>query len=184
MAVHLPNADMNPARIAIVGPESTGKSELSERLAEYYGVGWVPEYARTYLDELGRPYEKHDLLKIARGQLKWEDEKARSGGEYLFCDTNLIVIKIWSLIKYKECDPWILTQIRQRRYDFYLLTYIDLPWEEDPQREHPDLREYLFNFYEKEVKNLKIPYAVVRGSHRKRLENAVKAVDVHFQNKR
>ena len=78
-------------RIAIIGPESTGKSELAQQLARKYKTEWVPEFARFYLDRLGQPYEKHDLLEIAKGQIAWENQKAKFANNYLFCDTNLIV---------------------------------------------------------------------------------------------
>ena len=38
----------NIIKIAIVGPESTGKSTISKGLAQHYQTLWVPEYARYY----------------------------------------------------------------------------------------------------------------------------------------
>lgn len=58
-------------KIVIVGPESTGKSTLSQELSQHYAnhypTAWVPEYAREFLDELDRPYTYEDLLTIAKG---------------------------------------------------------------------------------------------------------------------
>ncbi|MEQ9412246.1 MAG: ATP-binding protein, partial [Cyclobacteriaceae bacterium] len=54
-------------KIVIIGPECTGKSELSEYLSEYFNTCWVAEYARAYLDNLNAPYIESDLLKIAHG---------------------------------------------------------------------------------------------------------------------
>lgn len=59
-----------PFIITIVGPESSGKTTLARELATRYGARWVPEYARKYLDELGRPYQENDLNRIAEGQLE------------------------------------------------------------------------------------------------------------------
>ena len=64
-------------KVAVVGPECTGKSELCKFLASHYGTGWVPEYARGYLENLVRPYEQHDLLTIAHGQIRLEDKYER-----------------------------------------------------------------------------------------------------------
>ena len=36
-------------KIVLFGPESTGKTTLSNQLARYYNSVWVPEYAREYL---------------------------------------------------------------------------------------------------------------------------------------
>lgn len=165
-------------KVAIIGPECTGKSELSRILADHYETNWVHEYARTYLNELGRPYEKTDLVEIAKGQLALEDEASVDANRLLICDTNLYVIKIWSEYKYNETDSFILDSIRTRKYDLYLLTYIDIPWEEDPLREHPQKREELFNIYLNELKQQPVPFVTIRGSRDQRRTDAIKAIEM------
>lgn len=159
-------------KIAIVGPESTGKSALAESLAAYFNCTWIPEAAREYLEKLNRPYDYDDLLRIAELQCRSED----SADEHrmLICDTTLLVIKIWSEVRYDDCDPWILKNEEERRYDFFLLTDIDLPWEDDPLREHPHLREFLFAKYHTALKNKQVPYGIVSGKGPERLANAVR----------
>lgn len=164
-------------KIAIIGPESTGKSTLSIELAACYRAGWVPEYAREYLQGLPSKYEETDLLHIARGQLDAEDCLGKREN-VLFCDTDLYVIKVWSEHSYGRCDPWILTQIARRKYDLYLLTFIDVPWTQDPQREHPEprMREYFYRQYLDIVLHAGVPWADIRGNRRQRLAQAVAAV--------
>jgi NadR type nicotinamide-nucleotide adenylyltransferase len=164
-------------KVAIIGPECTGKSDLSKFLAEHYNTVWNPEYARGYIDHLVRPYEEHDLLSIAHGQLRLEDEWTRDANRVLICDTNLYVIKVWSEFKYGSCHKEILHHIATRKYDLYLLTYVDLPWQEDPQREHPDQREELYNIYLKEMKNQSVPFVEIRGDREQRRQLAVNAID-------
>jgi NadR type nicotinamide-nucleotide adenylyltransferase len=166
-------------KVVVIGPESTGKSTLSEFLASHYETMWVPEYARQYIEDLARPYEQSDLLAIAKGQLELEAERAKLANRLLVCDTDLHVIRVWSEHKYGECDPWIVAAIAEKRYDLYLLTYIDIPWEEDPQREHPDpaMREYFYNVYKKIVQSSGVPWVEVRGSFEEREATAVKAVE-------
>jgi len=168
-------------RIAITGPESTGKSTLAKGLADHYNTIWVPEYAREYLGNLDRPYSEMDLLKIAQGQLALENSLQKEAHEFTFCDTELLVIKIWSEYKYGKAHPFIHENLSKNPYDLYLLMDIDLPWEYDPQREHPDKRRFFFDWYEKELKRLNANYYVVRGSSQKRMENAVKIVDAFFR---
>ncbi|MBV6645705.1 MAG: ATP-binding protein [Cyclobacteriaceae bacterium] len=163
-------------KVAIVGPESTGKSELAQQLARSYQSEWVPEFARFYLDRLDRDYVESDLLEIAKGQLAWEDDKTLQTDSILLCDTNLIVIKIWSEHGYKRTDAWIEEQLQHRKYDFYLLTNIDLPWREDPQREHPDLRSYFLERYRDYLDKHHLPYAIVSGIEDKRTECAMEAI--------
>jgi NadR type nicotinamide-nucleotide adenylyltransferase len=163
-------------KIAITGPESTGKSLLAERLANHYQTKWVPEFARSYIDELKRPYVAGDILAIARGQLDLEQEILKQASNYLFCDTELIVTKIWSEVKYGYCDPWILANIEKNHYHLFLLCDIDLPWVEDPQREHPHLRNKLFDLYFRELTTRNFPFRVVSGTGESRLENAVRLI--------
>ncbi len=163
----------------VIGPESTGKSTLSAQLAAHFNTVWVKEFARGYLETLHRPYDEQDLLAIAEGQLRAEDEAAAQAGGLLICDTDLYVIKVWSEARYGDCDPRILDLIASRRYDGYLLTYIDIPWEDDPQREHPlpEEREYFYNIYRDIVINSGLPWADIRGSYEERLKTAVAAVE-------
>ncbi|MGX5818208.1 AAA family ATPase [Chitinophaga lutea] len=166
-------------KIVVIGPESTGKSTLSAQLAEHYGTLWVPEFARAYLENLGRPYGQHDLLTIAKGQLQAEDEAARHANGMVICDTDLYVVKVWSEAKYGECDPAILQLIAGRRYDLYLLTYIDIAWEDDPLREHPapEERLYFYNIYRDIVMNSGVPWADIRGGYEEREKKAIAAVE-------
>jgi NadR type nicotinamide-nucleotide adenylyltransferase len=163
-------------RIAIVGPESTGKSTLARGLADYFQTRWVPEFARAYLEQIERPYAREDLLVIARAQRKMEEKLAPLAFRYLFCDTNLLVIRIWSEYKYGQCDPWILAHERLDRYALHLLTDIDLPWEEDPLREHPHARAELMSLYEHALMQAGVPYAKISGHAEERLRNALAAL--------
>src|SRR5215467_1623034 len=61
-------------KIVVIGPESTGKSSLCEKLAEHYNTLWCPEYAREYLTIHGMNYTYDDLLTIAKGQLQLEKQ--------------------------------------------------------------------------------------------------------------
>ncbi len=164
-------------RIAITGPESTGKSELARQLADHFRTLWVPEAAREYLDHLGRPYVFEDIAKIARQQLDLENRLAEKALNLLFCDTDMLVTKIWSDFKYCRCDPWIEEMVKNHRYDLYLLCNTDLPWEYDPQRENPGEREELFSIYLEELMQLKVEYAIISGTGRERTENAILAVE-------
>ncbi len=164
-------------KIVVIGPECTGKSDLSEYLAQHYGTSWVKEYARAYLDNLNRDYEESDLVKIAHGQIRMEDEWLTEANKVLICDTNLIVIKIWSEYKYGHCHEEILQLIQSRTYDLFLLTYIDIPWEADVQREHPEDREILWNIYKQTLEGQNVPYVEIRGNREQRRATAVQSID-------
>lgn len=164
-------------RIAITGPESTGKSWLAENLAASYQTIWVREYAREYLAGINRHYEEEDILKIARGQRQLEQESETMAHGFLFSDTEMLVTKIWSEVKYGSCHPWILNEFAHQDYDLYLLCDIDLPWEYDPLREHPDQRQFLFDYYHKELTIHNFPFCIINGSGLQRLDNAIKCIN-------
>ena len=166
-------------KIVIIGPESTGKSTLSQQLAHHYNEPWVREYAREYIDHLDRPYTYADLLAIAKGQAKLEEDQAEKAGSKLFCDTDLRVIKVWSEHKFNQTHDWIKEQIERREYALYLLTAIDIPWKEDPQREHADpaMRAYFMQVYENEVRTSGLPWKTIRGGEEARLKAAIDFIE-------
>ncbi len=168
-------------RVAITGPESTGKSHLSKELASVFGTVYVKEMAREYIAGLEGNYQETDIVKIAQAQLHEEERLSSYAKDFLFCDTELIVTKIWSLHKYEKCHPWILAQIEKNPYDLYLLCDIDLPWKFDPQREHPHLREYFLQWYIKELENYHFPYYIVKGQGSNRVDDAVKKIQSYFK---
>ncbi|MGV3502220.1 MAG: AAA family ATPase [Adhaeribacter sp.] len=164
-------------KVAITGPESTGKSTLAQQLASHYQDVWVPEYARLYIGELNRPYTAADVEQIARGQQQQYQLAQAQAGRYLFADTDLLVIKIWMLHAFGFCPDWILQALQKQDFDLYLLMQVDLPWEEDPQREHPHLRAYFYQWYKQELQAYGFPFAEIAGSQELRRQQAVAAID-------
>ncbi len=165
-------------KIVVTGPESTGKTTLSNQLANHFNTIYVKEYAVEYLTSTGGKYDYGDLVKIAKGQIQSENifiEKYNP--ELLICDTDLITIKIWSKVKFQKVNRWIMKTIRNRKYDHYLLCYPDIPWEYDPFRENPFDRNWLFDLYEKELKKYKKSYTIIKGFEKSRLSQAIDTVN-------
>lgn len=168
-------------KIVVIGPASTGKSTLSSQLANELNTLWVPEYAREYLECIDRDYTEDDLLQIAKGQIASEDALVAKANSLLICDTDLHVIKVWSESKFGRCDKWILEEIARRSYDMYLLTYIDVNWEDDPFREPDELsgRHYFYNIYRDIVQHSGLPWADIQGNEEERLAAALEAISKH-----
>lgn len=168
----------NCIKIVLFGPESTGKTTLSRQLAEHYQTLWVPEFAREYLqkkwDEEQKICEPKDLLPIAVGQMKLENEYALKANKLLICDTDLLETKVYSEAYYKgNCDPILEKYANKNEYDLYFLTYIDTPWEADDLRDKPNEREHMFVAFEKALKDFKKPYVLLKGDKEKRFKEAV-----------
>ena len=169
-------------RISLTGPESAGKSTLAAELATRYGTTWVPEYARQYLEENGAAYTLPDLEAIAHGQLAAEDAAARRARDLLFCDTDLLVVKIWAENAFGTCPAWVLAALAKPRYALTLLLAPDLPWAPDPLREHPDpaQRWHFYVLYRAELVARGWPFAEVSGPAAERLAQAVAAIEAHL----
>lgn len=164
-------------RIAVTGPESTGKSSLTEKIAQHYNTVYVTEYAREYIEKLDHPYTYQDVECIALCQMEIENTVLKNANRLLVADTELLVIKIWMEHKYHRIPDWLEKKILEREYDLYLLCDIDIPWENDPQREHPDLRSYFLDLYEKELKRRGFNYILISGKHDQRFQEAIKAIE-------
>ena len=170
----------NVRRIALIGPESTGKTTLCMQLAEYYKTVWVPECARTFIENLNRAYTYEDVVHCAREQMKAEDALAETANRFLFCDTELINYKVWFDDKFNKTPDWLEAEITKRKYDLYLLTSPDLPWVHEGVRENPHRREYLFDLYKKELEKRNSVYRIISGSGEARSEAAIKYIDSIF----
>ena len=164
-------------KIAVVGPESTGKSTMSAFLAEHYHTVWVPEYAREYCEKLTEPPSWQDEINMFYGQLALEQEYLPKANKILICDTTFITVKIWSDQMFGGSPQEVLDELPKRPYDLYLLLDIDLPWEDDPLRDFPDMREHFMGVWHKELQDLNANYVTISGIGHDRYGNAVKAID-------
>lgn len=168
-------------KIAIFGPESTGKTTLATQLAEYYKTVWVPEFARDYLQEKldsGRGIcDIDDMMPIAYGQTKLENESALIANRYLFCDTNLLVTKVFSELYYNFCDSLLDKAARTHQYDLFFLTDIDVPWEDDGLRDSPEGRESIFEVFKQSLIDNKKTFITISGDKETRLKKAVAIIE-------
>lgn len=151
-------------RIGIIGPESTGKSTLAQAIATRLSGKFVPEYARTFVEQKGTTEVSWDeLCRIAQKQI---DELAEAAEELWIFDTELIVTKVWFDYAFQSVPEWLETAIRTYPMDLYLLCLPDIPWQADAARSNGSdaIRQELFNRYEKEIRELGIPYYIIRHS--------------------
>lgn len=172
----------NIIKIVLFGPESTGKTTLSEQLARHYNTVWVPEYAREYLQNKWnnerKTCEPKDLLPIAEGQMRLENTLTKKATQILICDTDLLETKVYSEAYYVgHCDPLLEKYALENQYDLYLLTYIDIPWEADDLRDKPNEREEMFLYFQKTLEKYNRKFIILKGSKRQRLKTAVEHID-------
>ena len=182
MEKKLKQIDINVIKIVLFGPESTGKTTLSQQLARHYNTVWVPEYAREYLqdkwNEERKTCENKDLIPIAMGQIALENLLVKKANKVLICDTDLLETKVYSQEYYGGfVDPRLDVAAKENDYDLYLLTYIDTPWEADDLRDRPHMREEMFRAFEQSLIDHDKNYILVKGDKKTRLMTAVEAID-------
>ena len=151
-------------KVGIIGPESTGKSVLARYLAKRYQGIYVPEYARTYVEQKGSTEVTWDeLCEIARHQIEELKAISSQNSEFSFFDTELIVTKVWFDYAFHQVPEWLEEAIKAYPMDVYLLTYPDLPWTQDGARYNGSdaMRQELFKRYESEIQALDIPYYII-----------------------
>ncbi len=165
--------------IVITGPESTGKTTLTEDLAQHYKVGFYPEYARNYVSLLNRPYRFDDVLKIAQKQISdFCTNEFSEKNALLFFDTGLIITKVWFKIVYKKVPTFLEDALKRIKVDLYLLCYPDIPWIADGIRENGGkARVDLFNIYKQEIEYYQSNYIIIKGDKTERFLNAVNYID-------
>ncbi|WP_394773714.1 DUF4301 family protein [Flavobacterium sp.] len=181
MEKNLRQQKTNIIKIALFGPESTGKTTLAKQLAEYYETQWVPEFARDYLQEKWEENQHlcvaDDMLPIAYGQVDLENEKLSSANKYLFCDTNLMVTKVFSEMYYGFCDPLLNEAALEHEYDLFFLTDIDVPWEKDDIRDTPKGRETVFSVFKQTLIDTNKLFITLSGDKKCRLAKAISIID-------
>lgn len=172
----------NLIKIVLFGPESTGKTTLAQQLAHHYRTVWVPEYAREYLQEKWDKEQKsctpQDLLPIAYGQMRLENQQAKKANKILICDTDLLETKVYSEVYYDGyCDPVLERYALQNSYHLYVLTCIDVPWEADDLRDKPHQREAMFACFKETLEKYGKKFVTLEGNKALRLSTAIHHID-------
>ncbi len=174
-------------KVVFYGPESTGKTTLAQMLAEHYNTVWASEYMRDYLQEKWNKTEEvcqpEDLIPIAEGQMARENQQAEKAEKILFCDTDLLEIKVYSQAYYQGfCPAPLLKHALNNHYHLYFLMYIDVPWVPDDLRDKPDDREGMFQRFENALIKADKPFVTLKGDLQERFEKAVNEVDKLLKN--
>jgi HTH-type transcriptional regulator, transcriptional repressor of NAD biosynthesis genes len=162
-------------RVCVFGPESTGKTTLAKNLAQHFDTVWVPEFARTWLEQQNGIVGPRDMLIIARGQLATEAALARNANRVIVSDTDALLTRVWSEALYNAVDEDVEAAAKHQPAHLYLLTDVDVPWVKDQVRYLPNERESFFARCEQTLKSRNLPYVVVRGTWQERLTLAIDA---------
>ncbi|MGI6478381.1 MAG: AAA family ATPase [Salinivirgaceae bacterium] len=172
----------NKFKIAVIGPESTGKTELSLWLANELKGDYYPELARDYIENLGREYEKSDLDIITQLQVEQYDTMLKSKNRIHVFDTELIITKIWYEWVYKLLPIDFIKRMYYMQFDLYLLCFPDIPWFPDLVRENGgEARNQLFDIYKSELEYFGYTYGIVSGLNNERRQKALNIIKLFIK---
>lgn len=160
-------------RIAVTGPESSGKTTLAKSLATHFSGEYIPEYARIFLNETKGAYAFDDIEIIAE---KHAEQLLNRPSKLQIVDTDFFVLKIWSEVKFGKIAERIVQLVNTPLFDLHILCSPDMPWEYDPFREDPHSRDTLFTLYEDALNQHNVPFICASGPHDARLEKSIAAI--------
>ena len=169
-------------KIALLGAESTGKTQLSGELAQALRargktVEVVAEVLREWCAREGRTPRPEEQLPIAQEQERRVDEAA-TRADVVISDTTSVMVAIYSAMLFEDGTLYNFALDRLRGYDVTLLTGLDIPWVADGlQRDGPHVREPVDALIRDALAKANVPYRMVYGTGAQRLENALTAID-------
>jgi NadR type nicotinamide-nucleotide adenylyltransferase len=170
-------------KIVLTGAESTGKSTLAQGLSEQFNGIYVPELARSYIENLQHKYTYTDIEEIARLQIE-KEKGLHNNQRFIFFDTWLIITKVWFDFVYGKHPDWLHQAISKSNIGLFIVCDIDIPWMEDPVRENGgENRQKLHNIYISELEAYNFNYKIVSGNNNQRLQNATDIVNDFLKTK-
>jgi len=164
-------------KIVFIGPESSGKTTLCEKLSKKYNTVWVREMCRVMAEEklIGNSFAFtwNDFIEMADRQNKEEEEKSKEANKILFCDNDAFSVGIWCeryLGVYHEFDT------KEDRH--YILTKPNVKFVQDGLRDGEHIREWMYERFMKVLDEKKIPYYIIDADdYHIRLEQAIDIIE-------
>ncbi|RZJ25192.1 MAG: ATPase [Haliea sp.] len=169
-------------KIALLGAESTGKTQLAGALAAHLraqgrSVLVVDEVLREWCVREGRTPRPEEQLPIAQEQERRVDAAAQAA-EVVIADTTAVMVAVYSAMLFADGSLLRFALERQRGYDVTLVTGLDLAWVADGlQRDGPHVREPVDAQVRAALDLAGVGYRVVYGSGAERLAHALRAID-------
>lgn len=163
--------------ICLHGPESTGKSTLAPQLAAHFRTRWIPEYGRTHCELFGTSLDAEGLSTIARVQGAMIRAARGDCNRRLIVDTDALTTSAWSLMMLGHVPAGVMENFVPA--DLYLLTGIDVPWEDDGTRYYPTPadRQRFADACRRVLVEAGAPFVVLTGSPEARLRQATAATE-------
>lgn len=168
-------------RVAIIGAECVGKTELAQRLAESLPGLWIPEYLREFCDRIQRTPRPEEQAHILDEQRRREQAAAARAEaqqlEWVLADSAPLVTAAYSEMLFEDISLHEQATVHHARYSATLLLAPDLPWVADGiQRDGPAVREAFHALLLQRLQQAGLPFVLVGGAGAERLRAASRAL--------
>jgi HTH-type transcriptional repressor of NAD biosynthesis genes len=173
-------------RIAIMGPESVGKSTITKKLAGAFNTNFVEEYGRLVYEANGNKVTKDDFIPISEGRQSLENWLVKKSNKIIFCDTEDITTLLFLPMyckdeDYQEIEEKLKKSISLKNpYDLYILLKPDCDTIQDGTRNFLEERVNHYETIKKELKNRNLSFVEVGGDWDQRFSECVKIIKNNF----
>lgn len=169
-------------RVVILGAESTGTTTLAKDLARYYKTVWVPEYGRIFSEgklfgDKNAEWRTEEFIKIAKAQCVLEDSLAEASNGLVICDTDAFATGVWHERYMGERSSRVESISLNRKYDLYILTGDEIPFEQDGTRDGEHIRHDMHTRFIERLTEERKEFILISGDKDKRLRDAIVAID-------
>lgn len=166
-------------KVAIIGTESTGKTTLVQKLANFFNTTYVEEKGRTLLEGMGDTMTlPSDYPVFAISQYLETLKKQGEANKVLFVDTEAWVTQNFSKL-YEGYHQKVVEEIGKLQY-FSLVLYLepDVEWVNDGTRVfgEPSQRETADIGLKELLNKNGVDYIPISGTYGERFSKAVKEV--------
>lgn len=163
-------------KVVLTGSESTGKTQLANRLAAHLRAPVSEEFVRAYALAKREALGFADHGPIARGQIAAEDAAIGRASDLVILDTDLVSTVVYCEHYFGKCPSWILDAARSRAADLYLLLMPDVRWIPDGVRDRGERREEMHALFENRLRELGLNFVVARGDWDERWRTSIAAI--------
>ncbi len=174
-------------KIVLLGTESSGKSTMCKRLADYFNTNWVTEYGRYYTECINENLEMQDFYNIAVGQKSLVKAGVKHANKLMFCDTELITTKIFSKLycpkEYINGVSFFDAEIKKENYDLYILLDYNTDFIQDGNRRFGTQRQAHYNTIKDQLDNYGKEFYEVSGvDYDEKFNKIVKLIETKLLN--
>lgn len=172
--------------VALLGAESTGKTDLAlalARRAAEHGLRAVAvqEYLREFCDRHGRTPRPHEQAHIAEVQTL-RIREAAAGHALVLADTTALMTAVYSDLLFDDPSLYDRAVVAHAECHLTLVTGLDLPWTPDGiQRDGPHVRGPVDERLRNRLQAARVAYGVIYGQGPQRVEAAWRVVQAAWQ---